>query len=147
MANLLQCDACARHVRASETNCPFCAQPISDVSRQLAAARAEVDRAAAGASRSKRYALRAALLAGAATLAGGCGSATSNTNNGGDGKGEVLVQQDKQDGDGPDAEELERRARQRENERLRHRSGGNKGDIPPMPYGCVWPDEDDAVEV
>ena len=147
MANLLQCSVCARHVRTSEMSCPFCASTISDGSRKLAADRAAIDQAAKGASRSKRYALRAALLAGAASLAGGCGSATSNANNGGDGKGEVLVQQG---GGGSDADaqarEEERRARELEDQRARDRSRGNDGDIQPMPYGCVWPD-DDAVEV
>lgn len=119
MAKLLQCSDCARHLHTTESACPFCGAHVSAAQRSEVAAAPGND---ARASRSKRYALRAALLAGAATLVGtGCGSAKKDAND------QVQVK---------DAEE---------NRKANDSRNGDRG--PDMPYGCVWPDEDNAVSV
>lgn len=69
MAELIKCPACNRHLRASEPACPFCTAEIPEEAR--VATSASVTR---GTSRAKRYAARAALIAGTAAAIG-CGGA------------------------------------------------------------------------
>ncbi len=138
MANLLQCSSCSRHVRAAESACPFCAAPLC-VGGEKAVAGTKAASSEGGApSRSKRYALRAALLAGAATLAGGCSSAKKDIKDPNDkGDGTVLVQDNDKNPSDETLEQEELRRRQLEEMERRNRDRG-----PDMPYGCVWPDDE-----
>lgn len=64
MAHLLPCPSCARHVRASETACPFCEAVLADTSPvSMSASAARLGRAAI-------FVAGTALVATAAT---GCG--------------------------------------------------------------------------
>lgn len=67
MSSLIKCGSCDRHLRIEDTVCPFCAAEIPDEART-----ARVSSVAPGASRAKRYAARAALIAGT-TAAVACG--------------------------------------------------------------------------
>ncbi len=85
--------------------------------------------------------MRVALLAGAATLAGGCGTAKKGVEDGGGkGDGTVLVQGDGGDETLSDEEKREREAeRQRQIDEMDRR---NRDRGPEIPYGCVWPDDE-----
>jgi len=56
MPRLVSCEACSRHVFATESTCPFCQSPVSVPARPMA-------RAARGMSRAQRLAIAAALAA------------------------------------------------------------------------------------
>jgi hypothetical protein len=70
LARLVRCGACDRHFRLHESACPFCGSKARAAERRLAPG------LAAGASRSRRYAVSAAFLASATALS--CGSSTSS---------------------------------------------------------------------
>jgi hypothetical protein len=76
-ARLLACPACARHVRVSETGCPFCGSALPDEFGGAAAPRKPTARL----SRAALYAFGATSL----TLASvACGSSGNGTSDGGD---------------------------------------------------------------
>ncbi len=88
MSQLVKCTSCERHVRVSETSCPFCATPL-DVAERAASARA----VAAGlpSRRLGRAALLAIGLGVIAPLTNACSSDDDDsTDNGGSdgGKGD-----------------------------------------------------------
>ncbi len=63
---LRPCTACLRHVRVSETTCPFCAAELPAPAVSLTATSARLGRAAA-------FVAGAALVASAVTATSGCG--------------------------------------------------------------------------
>lgn len=76
MSALVLCSACTRHFRFHEANCPFCGACVAN---QPPAALVP-----SGASRSRRYAASAALLASTATFScGGSGNASDTQGAGG----------------------------------------------------------------
>lgn len=120
--------------------CPFCGSAITAAARGAAEDAAAASHGLAGASRAKRYAVRAALLAGAASL-GACGSGNKATNNAGSsgaGNGDTVLVQTTATAQPDDHHDPDDRVDPRE--RRRH-----DPNLPPMPYGCVWPDEELAV--
>jgi endogenous inhibitor of DNA gyrase (YacG/DUF329 family) len=80
MSQLVKCTSCARHVRLSETSCPFCAAPL-DVGERAASAQA----VAAGlpSRRMSRAALLAIGLGVIAPITSAC-SSDDSTDNGDD---------------------------------------------------------------
>jgi hypothetical protein len=80
MSRFVVCPACERHVRRTDEHCPFCEAAIPEAVR-----RAFAPGVPAGLSRAQAYAFRAAVLAGAATIA--CGSDTETPGPGSGGSG------------------------------------------------------------
>jgi len=70
LPNLVLCSSCHRHFRARDALCPFCGANVA-----LAVAPRAAPALAPGASRSRRYAVSAAFLAGSAVFA--CGETTN----------------------------------------------------------------------
>jgi hypothetical protein len=75
-AHLVACPSCARHVRASESVCPFCATVVPDATRGTEPRRPPTERL----SRSALYAFG---VGGSLAVAAACGGSTT-TGSGGD---------------------------------------------------------------
>jgi hypothetical protein len=80
MSRFVVCPACERHVRRTDDRCPFCEAAIPEAVRKASAPVLP-----AGLSRAQAYAFRAAVLAGAATIACGSDSETPGPGTGGSG--------------------------------------------------------------
>jgi hypothetical protein len=80
MSRFVVCPVCERHVRRTDERCPFCEAAIPEAVRKAFAPVLP-----AGLSRAQAYAFRAAVLAGAATIA--CGSDTETPGPGSGGNG------------------------------------------------------------
>lgn len=146
MSHLVVCPGCKRHVRPSETECPFCSGEIPEALRRAA----PPPKPPSGLSRARAYAFRAAIIASVAGA--GCGSddespgpsdassgtagTTSTGGTAGSGTGGTAGTAGDDAGTGGTASG--------------GTSGGNTGGVsgtPPMPYGCVWPDPEATVVV
>jgi len=147
MNDLILCASCARHVRRTELQCPFCGSPVSG------AARAATPRIAPpGLSRAKLYAFHAALATGVA--ASGCGGATVVNADAAsptdarptDGQGVADAGVDQASGEGgPDATTEGSTTAEAGSDAV----ADTKPDWgpPPPPYGCVFPEGCGDVKV
>jgi hypothetical protein len=130
-STLVPCVSCKRHVRESEVRCPFCGAEVAPAARPARPAPVT-----SGSSRARLYAARAAVLASSAALACGGGDSDEDPEAGGSagmtamsggsggvatGSGGVATGGTSQGG-----------------------FGGPTGGFLAMPYGCVWPADEEV---
>jgi hypothetical protein len=141
MSELILCSACTRHIRKDEARCPFCDAVVSEEQRAATTGAAP----GPGASRARRYAARAAVIAGSAAFAcsgttetfradagpdaAAAGTAGSGGNAGAGGS--IIVIGGSNNAGGSNTGGTAGIA-----------GMGNTGNIP-LPYGTVWPDDEE----
>jgi hypothetical protein len=145
MSELILCSSCTRHIRKDEPRCPFCDALVSEEQRAAASAAA----VAPGTSRARAYAARVAVIAGSAAFS--CSGSTTDTlplDAGSD------AAEDAGDSGGAGTGGISTTGGSNSGGRGGTNSGGtgpggvgpggngNTGNIP-LPYGTVWPDDEE----